>query len=523
MTDKLDSVVIVPLDVDNYATWSVRMRLLLTHKGVWAAVKEGTGSQNDQKALALIGLHVKDHHLMTIAECKSAQEAWNTLEAVYKAKSNARKLHLRRELNSLKKEASEPLTKYVARAKALQSDLLASGHEVKSCEVAWSVLAGLPKEYETVVTILEASDSELDLDSLLPKLLHVETRLARESDSGDDKAAAFMAHGNRGSQSTPPEGSRHHDKECYYCGKKGHIKAHCFKKKRDDAARSGSSSAQLAVALMAIQGAETSSWVLDSGASQHMTRDLSQLQNVRTVDPIKITMANGQQVEATQIGDVLFTTKLRDSVQQVLLKDVLHVPGALANLLSVSKAVQNGARVQFNKDSCTVTKHGKVVLESRLGQDGLFHIPIIQQSRFRASTEAVAGQPAARAAESVEYGGTSAPAAGSAAYSSCTAARAAGSVAYSDTAVRAAGSVVTASVQRLREPQRASLLFAGTLTPQTTGVQHTALHETTARRHAEQVYEETNVKRVLGAWADKLAGGRPAAGARKKHWTSEAG
>ena len=53
-------------DVDNYATWCVRMRFTLISKGLWKHVindGEVTDTDGDQKALALIGLSVMDHHL----------------------------------------------------------------------------------------------------------------------------------------------------------------------------------------------------------------------------------------------------------------------------------------------------------------------------------------------------------------------------------------------------------------------------------------------------------------------------
>ena len=52
------------LDVDNYATWSVRMRFALISKGLWKHVTndgEVTDTDGDQKALALIGLSVMDY------------------------------------------------------------------------------------------------------------------------------------------------------------------------------------------------------------------------------------------------------------------------------------------------------------------------------------------------------------------------------------------------------------------------------------------------------------------------------
>lgn len=153
------------LDVDNYATWSTKMRFLLITKGYWTAVEE-EGQDNDAKALALIGLCVEDHHLSTIDKCSTAKEAWETLASIYKAKSIAKVLQLKRELNSLKKETSEPITKYIARAKNIRDQLHAAGHKVDDEDVVLSALAGLPTEYNTLVSILENGDSAPTLDEV---------------------------------------------------------------------------------------------------------------------------------------------------------------------------------------------------------------------------------------------------------------------------------------------------------------------------------------------------------------------
>ena len=57
MTGQDSAVQIKPLDVDNYAVWSARMKMLLISKKLWAAVKETKANEEDsQKALATMGL-----------------------------------------------------------------------------------------------------------------------------------------------------------------------------------------------------------------------------------------------------------------------------------------------------------------------------------------------------------------------------------------------------------------------------------------------------------------------------------
>ena len=69
------------LDVNNWATWNIRMKALLIQKGLWAMIgpaAEGDGEVDearDQKALALIILNVKDHHLLTVAHSETARAA----------------------------------------------------------------------------------------------------------------------------------------------------------------------------------------------------------------------------------------------------------------------------------------------------------------------------------------------------------------------------------------------------------------------------------------------------------------
>jgi hypothetical protein len=169
-------------------------------------------------------LHLADFHLHRVQSASSAKELWDSFEATFKAKNNARRVSLRKQLNSLQKEPSEPPTKYTARAKGLWSDLVATGHEMKEAELCWTVLSSLPKEYDIVVTILETSTEELSLDAILPQLLQVEQRQGMAEDSVKD----FGAQCSRGYQ---------RPKECYYCGELRHIKANCQKRNNNKGTR----------------------------------------------------------------------------------------------------------------------------------------------------------------------------------------------------------------------------------------------------------------------------------------------
>lgn len=343
------------LDVDNYSTWSTRMRLYLVSQGLWTAVKgqlsadSEADSKADDKALALIGLSVKDHHLTTIASCETAKQAWDALESVYQAKSVARRLQLKRALNSLRKQPDEELTKYVARAKDIRDQLAAAGWSPDDQEVTLSILAGLPSEYDTLVTVLESGDVKLDPDSVLAKLLTVEQRAASEKLAAGDSTSAYVSRqrgSSVGKQSWPEE------RECWYCGKQGHLKKDCRKKRQDELARGrvgGGATPRTGLALTALATTGHGEWVLDSGASQHITNNLDAMFNVRPANnDVFVTFGNGKRASPDVIGDVDISSYGGVSVDKLTLTDVWYVPGAAANLFSIPRAAGKGAEFIFH-------------------------------------------------------------------------------------------------------------------------------------------------------------------------------
>jgi hypothetical protein len=205
------------------------MQFALAVKGLGDAIASGDDidAEADAKARALIGMCVEDMQLATINETETAKEAWDRLEDIFKTRSRSRLLMLRREVNTLKKSGGETLTAYVGRVKILRDELLSAGYPIDATELTWAMLNGLPRDYAMIVTVLQSSDDELDLDLALAKLLPMENRLESEH---RPQLAMFAGQPARRGRYEESEGRNTADrgaKRCFLCKELGHMMARC--------------------------------------------------------------------------------------------------------------------------------------------------------------------------------------------------------------------------------------------------------------------------------------------------------
>ena len=88
-------------------------------------------------------------------------------------------------------------------------------------------------------------------------------------------------------------------------------------------------------------------WIVDSGASKHMTCDKEILQDYQQFSKAQsVKLGDGRVVEALGLGSVKMrmTFKL-SNVKTVTMYDVLYVPKLSGNLFSVGAAVKKGNTV----------------------------------------------------------------------------------------------------------------------------------------------------------------------------------
>ncbi len=166
------------------------------------------------------------------------------------------------------------------------------------------LLSSLPKSWDTLVVTLSnsAPDGKLTTDTVTDSVLNEEARRKERGSSSYSEANVFESRGrtdNRGSDQRGQDKPRGRSKSrsrisCYYCGKPGHKKDVCRILKRDqragtvrpDAIDPRKEAEERTAAVVMKSGSElyfigednyhnstydSSSWIIDSGASYHVT------------------------------------------------------------------------------------------------------------------------------------------------------------------------------------------------------------------------------------------------------------
>jgi len=142
--------------------------------------------------------------------------------------------------------------------------------------------------------------------------------------------------------------------KCYYCGKTGHWKKDCYKRKADEP-RGSEKSKEFTFLADIPSNLPGMGGILDSGVSQHISNDREQFGAYSTVRKGEsITIADGTKLQASGIGDIEIPTK----AGTITLTGVWHVPTIGAILICVARMVDAGYKVEFERTTCFVSKMG---------------------------------------------------------------------------------------------------------------------------------------------------------------------
>ena len=206
-----------------------------------------------------------------------------------------------------------------------------------------TLLGSLPPSYSTLVTVLvEARVDDIQLDFVQQALNELKRKGQDDCSSPPNQRDAALVGASR--PRTPPT--------CWKCGEVGHIQRYCLKDKNSRTQHRAKAAEEKSNESANGEGAFVvpenlpgmDRWLIDSGASSHMTPQRECLVNYRKFDtPEKVGLGDGRIVEAEGVGNVHLNMlfKVSDSKRAVMY-DVLYVPKLACNLFSVRAAAWKG-------------------------------------------------------------------------------------------------------------------------------------------------------------------------------------
>jgi hypothetical protein len=120
------------------------------------------------------------------------------------------------------------------------------------------------------------------------------------------------------------------------------------------------------IATLSVNDHTTSNWIIDSGVTQHMTFEQEWFTTYESIVPRKLYMGDDTVLEAITKRNIKATMQIKGKMLLTTITQVLHVPKMKNSLISVSKLILEGLKMEFDKDGCKVNNvHGIVVVEAR--------------------------------------------------------------------------------------------------------------------------------------------------------------
>eukprot|EP00795_Rhopilema_esculentum_P014459 gene14460-biopygen4243 len=258
---------------------------------------------------------------------------------------------------------NDTMMEHVNKMRSLAEQMASVGAQVSEEDQVATLLCSLPDSYNNLIVALESRADQLTLEFIIARLLHEERKRSEvSSDLGIAMEKALVTTKEMSRVAGQQVKSTNKKGKCYNCGLKGHWARDCKKpKKSSERPRQQANVTEMEAthtlfwATTSTNKKEANTWIIDSGASQHMSWCKERMVNFREFAvPEKVRLGDNRVVLAQGTGSVWVKVKVEGKWKPVELAEVLFVPDLAKNLLSISAIVKRNLSVVFNEDKCLI-------------------------------------------------------------------------------------------------------------------------------------------------------------------------
>ncbi|KAJ0754054.1 putative RNA-directed DNA polymerase [Helianthus annuus] len=394
---------IVNLNGSNYHVWKGKMEDLLYVKDYYMPVfnTDKPGDKTDEewnilhrKVCGYIRQWVDDNVLNHISGETHARTLWNKLEELYARKTGNNKLFLIKQLINLKYNDGTPVSDHLNVFQGIINQLAGMGIKFEDEVQGLWLLGTLPDSWETFRTSLSnsAANGIITMEMAKGSVLNEEMRRKSQGSSSHSDVLVTESRG-RGQSRGPSNKEKHRSKsrgkfadyECHHCGRKGHTIKFCrqLKKekrkadynnkknnhKKDDG---GNDTAEVNTATeefficcdddVVNITRDDSSWVVDSGATCHVTSQRDFFSSYTPGDFGVVKMGNNGLSKIIGVGDVCLKF---DTGMELVLHNVKHVSDIRLNLISAGLLDDDGYHSTFGDGVWKLTRGSLIVARGK--------------------------------------------------------------------------------------------------------------------------------------------------------------
>ena len=354
---------------------------------------------NDE-AYSLIALSLADEYVHKIQNTDDAKQAWDTMEREYKASSDVDLNFWEEKFQGMSmKDKENPVTfaNNVENAAMMVNGI--APNSLPDDKISRKIINGLSPKYKYLVASLESMNQKDISSAYIVGRLRTEVLRDRketpekkekafttqETNNGksNHKGGRFKGKAPGGGNHTKGNEKRKFTGKCYNCNKTGHLSRDCNaprKERTDNNAKTGEKAhstheTNFTAILKTYQKEEAylareleEEYIVDSGASKHMTGDISHLSEYAPHDGQPVFVELGDKTALPVAGMGILRFKIHNGTT-ISIHDVLYVPRLARNLLSVSQASESGIDVTFGERSVMLSHQGWTLLRGTRDQN----------------------------------------------------------------------------------------------------------------------------------------------------------
>lgn len=386
---KISDIKLPILKPENYTEWKIKVTSLLKSRELFDLVEKDPDNttqlkedyvQSNEEAKTIIYSSLDGKTTQTCGVCETAHSLWNKVIGYHEGlKDDISGLAISRFME-MTKETDEQIVDFLGRYEIALNNLKSTGFQITFALMVYVLCKSMPQNIKDGVRVWRTINVEEKVESIDKLLSFIRANYREEETKRDANKAALLGYSkykNRRnkeykSSKSGIEGNIIKGEKskvtCTYCKKNGHGWQNCYKLKNDNEkkGRNAKHRANMAVETSYLLYQQylpkeiSSNWIIDSGATTHMTYKVENLQNYEELmEPLEVQIGDGEVIFATGKGWVFFHGRNG----ALVLKNVLYVPEMVANLFSVKAALSDGYEIKFDRNG-VVVKHQNELIKS---------------------------------------------------------------------------------------------------------------------------------------------------------------